>query len=542
MHATSNEENGRPGWLRRVGLADRSRSACAALLVGLCASAGIGHAAGNEPAAGARVGTTSGEVEGLADGEVLVFRGLPYAAAPVDERRWKAPEPVPEWSGVRPAKDFGKACSQRRDLSIDQAGDPGPTDEDCLFLNVWTPRTDPAARLPVMVWIHGGAFVIGAGSQKLYDGAALARGGAVVVTLNYRLGALGFFAHPALDKAEPGGSVNFGLLDQIAALRWVQDNIAAFGGDPRNVTIFGESAGAQSVLALFTSPLARRLFAKGIAQSAYGIPSHTRAKAQASSVAVANALGLDGADATLAQLRSVPAERFAQLEGAGLSLSPSLIVGDAVLPQPILTAFQQGREAALPLIIGNNSDEASVAVAFGVDPAELIRRLGAARVAVKPLYPDQQDDARLGREVMRDAVFTAYARRIAYLHSTRSPTWRYYFSRVPEALRDPSHTGVPHGGEIADVFGADEACGCLAAPRTEADRRAAQRVGGYWLAFARDGAPDPRSDIEWPRDGRDEPQTMVFGETFGVEQDFMRRRLNAFIGALNVLGWFTERR
>ena len=485
--------------------------------------------------------TAAGIATGARSDGVAVFRGLPYAAAPVGGLRWRAPEPAASWTNVRAATAFGKACPQDRSLSVDQAGDPGPTSEDCLFLNVWTPRAEPDARLPVMVWIHGGAFVIGAGSQNLYDGTALAKRGAIVVTFNYRLGALGFFSHPALDRPEPNGPVNFGLLDQIAALRWVQANIAAFGGDAGNVTIFGESAGAQSVLALFASPLARGLFQRGIAQSAYGIPSHTRAKAQAAGVGIANAVGLGGAVATLEQLRAIPADRFAELAKGKLSLSPNLVVGDAVLPEAILTAFQRGREAKLPLIVGSNSDEASVAVAFGVDPAALMKRLGAARVAIKPLYPGLDNQAALGREVVTDVVFAAYARRIAYLHSTRAPTWRYHFSRVADNLRAQLASGVPHGGEIAAVFDLGDGCGCLGAPLTEADRAASRRVADYWVAFARDSMPAADAPV-WPRDGRQRAETLVFGPDGIVPRtDFRKRRLDTFIGALNVIGLISGR-
>ena len=503
------------------------------------ASAAFAQAPTVVPTAIPRVSTLAGVVQGRLERDVAVFRGMPFAAAPVGALRWRAPEPAGPWPGVRQADAFGKACPQNRGASLDQAGDPGPVAEDCLFLNLWTPRADAAAKLPVMVWIHGGAFVIGAGSQSLYDGHALAARGAVVVTFNYRLGALGFFAHPALDIGADS-PVNFGLLDQIAALRWVHDNIAAFGGDPGNVTIFGESSGAQSVLALFTSPPARGLFRRGIAQSPYGIPSHSRAAAAAKAVAVADALGLDGAKATPAQLRDIPADKLTTLPES-LSLAPSPIVGDAVLPQPILAEFQAGREAPLPLVIGNNSADSSVIEAFGVDPAVLTGKLGAARVFVRPLYPRGLDDSTLGLEVARDVLFTAFARRIAYLHTAHAPTWRYYFDRVPASLR-ATRSGTPHGGEIADVFGVDDACGCLAAPLTDADRSASQRIGDAWFAFAVDGIPAIGADTPWPRDTRARGQLMEFGDTATLRPDFMKRRLNAFIGALGVLGFFADRR
>lgn len=513
----------------------RARSASG--LVALVSASLLAATAQAQDPAGARPRVTiaAGAVEGIASAGVASFRGMPYAAPPVGDLRWRAPQVAAPWSDVRPAGEFGKACPQDRSVSLDQAGDPGPTSEDCLTINVWTPRPDAGARLPVMVWIHGGAFVIGSGGQKLFDGAALARRGVVVVSFNYRLGALGFFSHPALDAVEANGPVNFGLLDEIAALRWVRDNIATFGGDAANVTIFGESAGGVSVLALFTSPLARGLFARGIAQSPYGIPSHSRAKASAVGVQVASALGLDGATASIADLRAIPADRFVTVKAKGASLAPSLVFGDAALPAPILSTFQRGGEAALPLVIGSNSDEASVAVAFGIDPAALIGRLGAARIAIKPLYPGVTDPSQLGREVVRDVVFTAFVRRIAYLHSARAPTWRYYFSRVATNERTKL-PGVPHGGEIAAVFGADDACGCLAAPASDDDRVYSRKVGALWTSFARIAIPESADVPPWPRDGRVAARTMELGDEIVVREDFMKRRLNTFIGALNLIG------
>lgn len=505
-------------------------------VVALLLTAAVAAHAQNAP----RAATVAGIVEGAIVDGMTNFRGIPYAAAPVGDLRWHAPKPAAPWTGARLATAFGKACPQDRAVSLDQAGDPGPTSEDCLTLNVWTPRVDAGAQLPVMVWIHGGAFVIGAGSQNVFDGKALARRGVVVVTFNYRLGALGFFSHPALDAAVPGGPVNFGLLDQIAALKWVRDNIASFGGDAKNVTIFGESAGAESVLALYASPLAHGLFQRGIAQSAYGIPSHTRQKARTVGVAVASALGLPGASASLAELRAVPADRFFAVKDKGTSLAPSLVIGDAALPASILATFQRGDEAALPLVIGNNSDEASVAVAFGIEPAALVKKLGAARIAIKPLYPDVTDDAQLGREVVRDVVFSAFARRIAYLHSTRAPTWRYYFSRVPTNQR-PTMAGVPHGGEIPSVFGIDDDCACLGAKVSDADRAFSTQVGDLWAAFARAAIPESPGAPPWPRDGRSAARTMVFDDELVVHDDFMKRRLDAFIGALKLLGALPKR-
>ena len=506
----------------------KPRHCVAALFAGL--SLAISAAA--QDAVPPTVQAPAGTVIGASDGDVAVFRGIPYAAPPVGDLRWREPRPAARWQDPLDARQRGPSCMQQPGASLEGGGDPSPLSEDCLTVNVWTPDARASGKRPVMVWIHGGALVLGGGALPLYDGTALAQRDVVVVSLNYRLGALGFFAHPALGDDSP---VNFGLLDQIAALQWVQRNIGAFGGDPGNVTVFGESAGAQSVLALYASPLARGLFHRGIAQSAYGIPSHSRQKAREAAVAVATAVDLPGASATLAQLRSVPPQRFFGLSDRATNLAPGFIVGDAAVPRPILEAFQQKKQAALPLVIGSNSDEATVAVAFGLEPAQLIERLRAARVLVKPLYPGVDDNDALGRYLIRDLVFTAFARRIAYLQSQRAPTWRYYFSHVPERQRGRS-PGVAHGGEVPFVFGTSESCRCLPEPFTDADRDLARQTGDYWAAFARNGDPNVQGAPAWPADGVRRARVLELSRTPVVRDAFMANRLNALIGLLKAAG------
>ena len=503
-------------------------SVVACLLLALPQS--VGAAASTQP-----VVTAAGQVSGELIGDVAVFRGLPYAAPPVGVLRWREPQPAARWTGVRDATQAGSACPQKRGLSLEGGGDPGTLAEDCLYLNVWAPPVEPGRRRPVMVWLHGGALIFGAGSLPLYDGAALAREGVVVVTVNYRIGPLGYFVHPALERVAPGGAANFGLLDQIAALRWVQKNITAFGGDAQQVTVFGQSAGAQSVLALMASPKARGLFQRAIAQSPYGIPSHTRAQARETGIRVADAVGLPGAAATVQQLRAVSAEQLAALEGQNLSLAPSLIVGDAAMPRAILAAFQSKQQAAVPLIIGSNSNETSVALAFGLDPAALVKKLGKARILVGPLYPGISDDSELGRQVVRDVAFTAFARRIAVLHSPRAPTWRYYFDQLPAADRG-RQPGVAHGGEVTAVFGTGDTCGCLNVALTDDDRRLWQGMSSRWAAFAKTGKPEIATGPDWPVDSVWRPAVLEFGDTTEAKPGFMARRLNALILGLKLVG------
>ena len=488
------------------------------------------------------VKTQAGDLQGVAERGVLVFKGIPFAAPPVGELRWREPRPAAPWQGMRKAVAYGSACTQVPGLSEANGGSPGELSEDCLYLNVWTPKPDPAAKLPVMVWIHGGAYVFGSGAVGLYNGAPLANKGAVVVTINYRLAQLGFFAHPALEKENPGGPVNFGLLDQIAALAWVQQNIAQFGGDPGNVTILGQSAGAKSVLALIASPLARGLFHKGIALSSYVLPDATRAKAIEVGSKVAVALGLNGADTTAEQLRAVPAERFSEIKGQGLSMAPVPISGDKVLPQSIQATFAAAKQAALPLIAGNTSDDTSVVLAFGIDPVAVLKRLGAAGFLIRALYPIVKDDTELARQATRDLVFTMPVRWIADRHARRAPTWRYYFDYTAVKLRSKFSNGVPHGAEIpyfmntVDIF---EGTKDVVTPE---DRELARRTSDYVFEFARTGTPTASDSPEWPGHRARQDKTLVIGDTMTVQSNFMRTRLNIFLGVSRIVDRVVGRR
>ena len=477
------------------------------------------------------VRTASGPVQGAIENDLAVFRGLPYAAPPVGEQRWREPQPVQPWSVVRQASTAGASCPQKRGQGLEGGGDPGVTDEDCLFLNVFTPRAEAGAKLPVMVWIHGGALIFGSGGLTLYDGSALARRGAVVVTLNYRLGKLGLFTHPTLEQERPSGPVNFGLFDQIAALQWVRQNIEAFGGDATKVTVFGQSAGAQSVMALMASPLAAGLFQGAIAESPYSYPGHTRAKAAATGAAIADAVGLPGARASMDALRRIPAERLSALEGKEVSLNTSFITGDAAVPLPLLEVFQQGRQAAVPLVIGSNSDDGSVVLAFGIDPAQAMQKLGMGRRAVKAFYPEVKDDRQLGLAVARDVGYTAFARRIAYLHSQKSPTWRYHFSYTGVGA---GSTGAIHGAEVPYVMGTTQQCQCLNRPATPLDLAVERRLGDRWFAFA--ATRKPEGSITWPNDNRGRGVVLDIGDQDTVRPAFMSARLNTIITGLKWAG------
>jgi len=456
------------------------------------------------------VQTDKGKIEGTTRDGVTVFKGVPYAAPPVAELRWKPPKPAHPWSGVRKADSFSKACIQPVFASMDGMEPVGEQSEDCLYLNVWTPGGGEAHK-PVMVWIHGGAFQIGSGTARAYDGTPLARKGAVVVTLNYRLGHLGFFAHPALEAEAPNGPVNFGLLDQIAALQWVQRNIAAFGGDPGNVTIFGQSAGAMSVLALFCSPLASNLFHKGIAQSPYAIPEHSRDTAIERGASVASLLLKVRKHPTAADLRRIKPEMFAiheivNSDGSKLaipSLAPVPVIGDPVLRMRIRDTFDMGKQLALPLILGSTSGEQSILEAFKIPPQSVIEMIEAspggpeAIAYLKSLYQhdpeldipdDLNNPQRFGGLVLRDCLFTMQVRWLAEKHSERADARRYYFSYEAEALGAMPH-GVPHGGELVFPFGTGGTV--LGTERfTKADREMVAKVSNYWFTFAQTGTPE----------------------------------------------------
>lgn len=498
--------------------------------------------------------TTKGKVEGAAANGVTVFKGIPFAKPPIGDLRWRPPEPMKSWEGTRRADSFGKACIQP---VIEMEGFepilPEDQSEDCLYLNVWTPRAsgsiETQALRPVMVWIHGGAFRIGEGSTPLYDGTALAKQGAVVVTFNYRLGHLGFFAHPALQKDKSAlGVTNFGLLDQIEALKWVQRNIAEFGGDPDNVTIFGQSAGAVSVLALFSSPLAANLFHKGIAQSPYAIPERSLETATRVGTFMASNVFGAGPHPTAKDLRHIKASKFAltqfNLPPVGISqpvptLAPAPIYGDRVLPGRILDRFKASEQLPLPLVIGSNNNEQTILDAFGMTPEAVLEQIknevpdGEAFIEMcKAIYlPDDEPDrpehvsnpARFGGLLLRDVLFTQQVYVLAAHHAAAgASTHRYYFTYVPQAFRPTPgwQFGTPHGGEIAFAFN-------NALPGfNDADARMAATVSSYWITFAQTG--NPVGSVAWPPRTIATDQLLELGAPVAVHDDFRAQRLSLF--------------
>ncbi len=447
----------------------------------------------------------------LADG-VVSYKAIPYAAPPVGPLRWRAPQPAAAWTGERDAGQVGAICIQPP-----ANGDPGvgplPMSEDCLTLNVWTPADRGARPRPVMVWIHGGGYNNGSGTAGLYDGTNLSKRGVVVVTVNYRLGRLGFFDHPALAVERVPGepAANYGLMDQIAALAWVRDNAAAFGGDPGNVTIFGESAGGVAVTQLMVAPSARGLFHRAVVQSGMGrqrsaglaLDRPGRPSARSLGRAWAQGAGLP-TEATADDLRAVPAERL--LSPMPAFYSDNLIVDGVVLSEDVVEAFAAGRQAPVPLILGANSAEfwwlrPSDAGAYGrTDDA----MTGAEHDALLAAYggPEGYD-----QHVVSDLVFNEPGRHLARLHAAAGhPTYLYRFDVVPGSNPEPGG-GATHASERPYVF---DNLHTVGRPMGERDDRAATAMADYWTTFAATGNPDGPGRPAWPEFGAERDRLLEF--------------------------------
>ena len=441
---------------------------------------------------------------------VGIFKGIPYARPPVGANRWRPPAPADGWAGVRDATTFGPACVQPTLPADNIYADPPPRmSEDCLSLNVWTPNS--ARKAPVMVWIHGGSQTFGYGGSPLYDGAALAARGVVVVTVNYRLGVLGYLATPELSAESPhGSSGNYGLLDQIEALRWVRRNIAAFGGNPANVTVFGESAGAMSVVQMLASPLARGLFQKAIAESG-GMPTLPELKTPMHGLPSAEDLGKSVAMAakadSLAALRAMDAETLTNAARAANYPVWSTVDG-WVLKRQTADTFDRGEQARVPTLAGFNGDEIRALFRVAVSPdtktyvAAIRERYRDLAAPFLKLYPDDDLDGS-AQNAMRDGTFGWGMQRLAEKQSAiGAPAYLYRFDHsYPAAAR----FGAFHGIEVPYVFGRigkPVPAAWPAAPDTAAERELQDAILDYWTQFARTGAPGAAQGVAWPRYGR----------------------------------------
>lgn len=532
--------------------------------------------------------TTAGRVSGAwkEDGDIAVFRGIPYAAPPVGDLRWRPPTPAPSWDGVRKATKDGPMAIQRgvliekfmeallaghgwsrareKALAALVARVPMPAQsEDCLHLTVRTPAVDPGAKLPVMVWIHGGDHQDGSSTEVFYASNALASLGVVTVAINYRLGLMGYFAHPELaGESVQGVSGNYGTLDQVAALEWVQDNIAAFGGDPDNITIFGESAGGESVMHLMTAPLARGLFHRAIAQSPAnsGQMIHLRKPflnfdaAEDTGVTFAAALGITGSD-QLSRMRERSVDELYALVRAAERLGDHFPVIDGhVLPESPLAAFAGGRQAPVPMIIGSNADEGSLILPAlgapmveyrhqpqsidGLQP-EIVEAFGDDIGRLVDLYPglDRRDQA-AEIDFMGDHMFGARAYWYARHHQAAgNPTWLYHFARTPPAKKQTA--GAFHAAELPFVHGSSVPI----LPMTADDKVLGAEIRRNWTAFAATGAPAEASGVAWPAFDRDDPRWLRFNHLIEAEAvplvqkyEILNARTQRLVDAMSAMG------
>ncbi len=462
-----------------------------------------------------QVRTASGVLEGVvsADGKVRAFKGIPYAATPVGPLRWKAPQPAASWAGIRKAVEFGPRCMQGRIYDDMIFRDNGPS-EDCLYLNVWAPAAPAETRLPVMFWIYGGGFAAGSSSEPRQDGGNLSKRGVLVVSLNYRLGVFGFFSHPELAReSDRNAAGNYGLLDQVAGLEWVHKNIAAFGGDPKNVTIFGESAGSFSVSALMASPLSRGLFRRAIGESgaffSSTLPLKALAQTEEANMRFAeSALGTSNIE----KLRAMPAGEILEqaLKQERHSFDPN--IDGYFLPEDVRAIFSQGEQSRVPLLAGWNADESNSDSIFGENSPTAKNFVGYARAhfgadapRLLKLYPAATDTQarRSARDLAgdRDMAYGTWKWIEMQLKTAKSPVYRYEFDQAlplpaSEAQKPGAEPTAYHSGEIEFVF---SVLSSKDLPWREEDYKVSELMSSYWTNFAKTGDPNGPGLPEWPR-------------------------------------------
>jgi para-nitrobenzyl esterase len=457
----------------------------------------------------------SGMISGIAgkDSTIRVFKGIPFAAPPSGNLRWKAPQPVAHWDGVRKGDEFGPICMQ---AANGRGGVPPKMSEDCLYLNVWTAAKSSSEKRPVIFWIHPGGYTSGSGASPATDGEALAKKGAVVVTINYRLGVLGFFAHPELTKeSDRRASGNYALMDQTAALEWVQKNIAGFGGDPKRVTVDGDSAGASSIGNLVGSPRTKGLFQRAIAESGAWLGlsvGHTQTLSEAEQAGLKTAEALKAS--SLADLRAIPA---ADVLKGGRGGGP--IVDGYFLPEDVGKVFGEGRQNDLPVLLGSNKDEGT----FFLQPTtaaqftdQVHRRYGDRADAFLKIYPASNDEESNASQLaaFRDELGWVM-RNWANLQTKtgKSKAYLYYFTHEPPATAGTSPrggrgSGATHGAEAAYVFEN------LLPPRpwADLDHQLADTISSYWVNFAANGDPNGKGLPAWPVFNDKKNNRMVLGD------------------------------
>lgn len=501
-----------------------------------CVTAGGGSVADADSAPEPVIDAPSGTFLGKLDDGIPTFRGISYAAAPVGNLRWKPPVAKPNADGPVKATDFGPVCFQPEFPNVPANiyyEELPPMSEDCLSLNIWTPKD--AENAPVFVWIHGGSLLTGASRFSMYDGRRLAERGVMVVSINYRLGALGFLAHPELSEESPDKvSGNYGLLDQIEALRWIERNIASFGGDPDNVTIAGESAGGLSVMHLMAAPDARGLFDKAVMQSAYMISEpHLREvrnghpSAESEGLRIAEAVGVD----ELSQLRSMDASELTKRAAAiGFRTYPT--IDGKVVPRQLVDVFDEGAQAPVPILAGFNSGETrSLRMLVPGTPSgkeeyerEIRERYGEVADVFLRVYPSESLDESL-LQATRDALYGWTTQRLAEKQTAIGhPAYIYLFDHGYRAA-DMAGLHAFHGSEIPYMFGTiwETAVNWPRVPRTTEERELSDAMIDYWASFARTGKPFASSSTSWPAFDQTEPW-MVFGHDPAIVNDVLSFR------------------
>jgi para-nitrobenzyl esterase len=490
-------------------------------------------AAGPAPAA-PDVKISQGTISGTTEGDITSFKGIPFAAPPTGDLRWRAPQPAPGWTGVRDASQFGPICPQARMSLLARLGRhlKLPESEDCLTVNVWTPNANPGAKLPVMVWIYGGSFRTGGSARPIYDGTELARHGVILVSFNYRLGWLGFMDLPALAAEHPDEPTgNFGLLDQIAALQWVQHNIAAFGGDPANVTIFGESAGGMSINDMVASPLARGLFAKAISESGLGFSeTQPAAKAQQYALDFATRVNATG-DEMPGKLRALSVSAILDAEENDKAGTAPMVDGK-VLPEPVPELFAEGKIDRVPYITGSNSNEATLMPGIHMTTDDLLKPFGDQLPAVRKIYERDGvlSDEEFTRQVFGDALFAAGAQGLAaFVTKQNEPAYVYQFAYVADPARILGN-GVGHGGEIPYIFGLkglakEPGMAGLVAMATQKDLAVVAMMQNYWTNFAKTGNPNGPGVPQWSPTAPGTPETLLVDDQTKTVQGFRKSQI-----------------
>ncbi|HEU4391427.1 MAG TPA: carboxylesterase family protein [Blastocatellia bacterium] len=468
---------------------------------------------------------TGGEVQGVFTGDVASFKGIPFAAPPVGELRWKAPQPVKAWTGVKTADAFAPGCIQDSGLAT-MIGAPTNFSEDCLYLNVWTAAKSTRDRLPVMVWIYGGGFAVGATNTPVYDGTKFAQKGVVLVSVAYRVGPFGFLAHPDLTRESGKGSGTYGLQDMIAGLLWVKNNIAQFGGDPSRVTIFGESAGGIAVSMLAASPAAKGLFHRVISESGGSFaPARVGAEAgqNVPTLPFAESTGkkfLDGLGASdLKTARALSADQIQKSLGGLSSMGRFWPTADGdVLPADQYEAYQAGRFNDTPVLIGTNSDEGALFARGGVTPAAFEQQIragyGPQADTILKAYPHSTDAEafKSTKDIFRESAFAWHTWAWARLQSQKgkNKAYVYYFDHRTPATPDGSN----HASEIPFVFrNLDVNAGVLSVQRQPGDAALSDLMSSYWVNFARTGDPNGAGLPAWPAFTESEQKAMFFDPT-----------------------------